>query len=297
MAGKRGENGKPERKAAAASSVSRVRARELSGRYKLLAIDLDGTLLNHDGEAYPEDVDALRELISLGVPVTISRVDCFSGARPSAELLGIAGPVGCADGSHIVHVRGERTLYHRGIRGRAANRLRTTLERSDLIAFLFAEDTIVHDERGAAHLAYVRTWSTELKYAHRVSEHALWDSQSGMTAVVAIGRETSIGHAVADIQRDETEAIQVAMFPLRQGEQWGKGRARIRRNEGHGARVGRCASRPFDGRNGMRGRLAQRSADAHRRWSLVRDGTVSRRREARRHRRARSFDRHWRRHC
>lgn len=221
MAGKRGENGKPERKAAAASSVSRARARELSGRYKLLAIDLDGTLLNHDGEAYPEDVDALRELISLGVPVTILTGRLFSGTRPSAELLGIAGPVGCADGSHIVHMQDERTLYHRGIRGRAADRLRTTLERNDLIAFLFAEDTIVHDERGAAHLSYVRTWSTDLKYAHRITEHALWDSDSGMTAVVAIGRETAIGRAVADIQRDSTEAIQVAMFPLRQTEQWG----------------------------------------------------------------------------
>jgi hypothetical protein len=115
---------------------------------------------------------------------------------------------------------------HRGIRGRAADRLRESLDRNDLVAFLFAEDAIVHDERGADYLPYVRTWSTDLRYAHRVTEHALWDSKEGMTAVVALGREANIGRTVADIQRDETEAMQVAMFPFHRNadktrEHWG----------------------------------------------------------------------------
>ena len=120
-------------------------------------------------------------------------------------------------------MKGDKTLLHHGIRGRAADRLRESLERNDLVAFLFAEDAIVHDERGADYLPYVRTWSTDLRYAHRVTEHALWDSREGMTAVVALGREANIGRTVADIQRDETEAMQVAMFPFRRDdrEHWG----------------------------------------------------------------------------
>jgi hydroxymethylpyrimidine pyrophosphatase-like HAD family hydrolase len=43
-----------------------------------------------------------------------------------------------------------------------------------------------------------------------------------MTAVVALGREANVGRTVADIQRDATESVQVAMFPLRHGgESWG----------------------------------------------------------------------------
>ena len=185
------------------------------GPYKLLAIDLDGTLLDHAGEAKAEDVTAIKKLKARGIKVTILTGRLFSGTLPSAELLGIDGPVGCADGSHVVHVKGKKTLLHHGIRGRAADRLRESVERNDLVAFLFAEDAIVHDERGADYLPYVRTWSTDLRYAHRVTEHALWDSKEGMTAVVALGREASIGRTVADIQRDETEAMQVAMFPFR----------------------------------------------------------------------------------
>ena len=215
-----------ESKARAGSkSSSRPPARG-AGPYKLLALDLDGTLLDHAGEANDEDVSAIKKLKARGIKVTILTGRLFSGTRPSAELLGIDGPVGCADGSHVVQVKGNKTLLHRGIRGRAADRLRDSLDRNDLVAFLFAEDAIVHDERGADYLPYVRTWSTDLRYAHRVTEHALWDSKDGMTAVVALGREANIGRTVADIQRDETEAMQVAMFPFRRDadksrEHWG----------------------------------------------------------------------------
>lgn len=189
---------------------------------KLLAIDLDGTLLNHEGTPHDVDVDAIKKAQSRGIKVTILTGRLFSGTRDYASLLGIHGPVGCADGSHIVNAKDAKTLMHRGIRGRAADRLRASLERNDLVAFLFAEDAIVHDERGADYLPYVRTWSSDLRYAHRVTEHGLWDSDEGMTAVVALGREASVGRTVADIQRDQTESMQVAMFPFRrEGEHWG----------------------------------------------------------------------------
>jgi Cof subfamily protein (haloacid dehalogenase superfamily) len=190
--------------------------------YRLLALDLDGTLLNHQGVANDTDVAAIRKLKMRGVKVTILTGRLYSGTREAVDLLDIDGPVGCADGSHIVDAKDDRTLFHRGIRGRAADRLRSSLERNDLVAFLFAEDKIVHDERGADFLPYVRTWSTDLRYAHRITEHALWDSEDGMTAVVALGREASIGRTVADIQRDATESMQVAMFPFRRDTQhWG----------------------------------------------------------------------------
>jgi Cof subfamily protein (haloacid dehalogenase superfamily) len=218
IAGKR----KPESGAETRRRKKSVATAKASSGYKLLALDLDGTLLNNQGVANDTDVAAVRRLRARGIKVTIITGRLYSGARESAALLGIEGPVACADGSHIVNVKNDRTLFHRGIRGRAADRLRASLERNDLVAFLFAQDAIVHDERGADFIPYVRTWSTDLRYAHRITEHALWDSDHGMTAVVALGKEASIGRTVADIQRDTTESMQVAMFPFRRDTQhWG----------------------------------------------------------------------------
>jgi hydroxymethylpyrimidine pyrophosphatase-like HAD family hydrolase len=226
MAGKRKNAGAPGngQRTVGASSPAFVgpRSTPRRGNYKLLAIDLDGTLLNHDGIADQVDIAAIRKLKKRGIKVTILTGRLYSGTRESAEMLGIDGPVGCADGSHIVHVKQHKTLVHRGICGRPAERLRTSLERNDLVAFLFAEDAIVHDERGADYLSFVRPWSTELRYAHRVTEHALWSSEAGMTAVVALGKEANVGRTVADLERDGSNAVQVAMFPLgRDREQWG----------------------------------------------------------------------------
>ncbi|MCL2723519.1 MAG: Cof-type HAD-IIB family hydrolase [Polyangiaceae bacterium] len=201
----------------------RERSRKASAiPYKLLAIDLDGTLLDHNGDAHEEDVLAIKKLKACGVPVTIVTGRLYSGTHATAKLLGIVGPVGCADGSHIVNVQGNETLFHQGIRGRAARRLRACLERNDLVAFLFAEDAIVHDARGADYLPFVRTWSTDLRCARRITEHALWTSELGMTAVVALGAEADISRIVDDIHRDATESMQVATFPFRrESTQWG----------------------------------------------------------------------------
>ncbi|MBX3232858.1 MAG: HAD-IIB family hydrolase [Labilithrix sp.] len=219
------------RTAVAAAAASTPPRRRKSGTvakprrrdgFKLLALDLDGTLLDHAGAANDVDVAAVRKLHARGIKVTILTGRLYSGTRESAELLHIDGPVGCADGSHIVNVKNDKTLLHHGIRGRAAARLRSSLEENELVAFLFAEEAIVHDERGADFLPYIRTWSTDLRYARRVTDHGLWESDGGMTAVVALGSEAKIQRTVADIQREARQSMQVATFPFRQSsDHWG----------------------------------------------------------------------------
>src|SRR5882762_7555696 len=104
MAARRGS----DRPKAGASSSSPSSSQRGTGPFKLLAIDLDGTLLDHAGEANDTDVQAIRRLKARGIKVTILTGRLFSGTRPSAELLGIDGPVGCADGSHVVQVKGNK---------------------------------------------------------------------------------------------------------------------------------------------------------------------------------------------
>src|SRR5579864_876365 len=110
--------------AAQANGGSHGAARSATtGPYRVLAIDLDGTLLDHRGVPSDEDVAALRRIAARGVKITILTGRLFSGTREAAHLLGIDGPVGCCDGSHIVSVKATKTLLHHGIRGRAAGRL------------------------------------------------------------------------------------------------------------------------------------------------------------------------------
>ena len=62
------------------------------GPYKLLAIDLDGTLLDHAGEAKDEDVQAIKKLKARGIKVTILTGRLFSGTRPSCAITPSSAP-------------------------------------------------------------------------------------------------------------------------------------------------------------------------------------------------------------
>ncbi len=182
---------------------------------RLLAVDLDGTLLDLRGQPHERDVKALRALAETGVPISIVTGRLYSGTRASATALGLTGPVACVDGSHMVSTATHTTLMHHGIKGDHSLKLRDALARSGPATFLFARDAIVHDEAGEPFLSYVATWSQDVRRATRVVEHAFWEDADGLTAVVAVGTVDQIASAVEEIQRTLPDAAQVAMFPIR----------------------------------------------------------------------------------
>ena len=67
--------------------------------YKLLAVDLDGTVLSRDGVPHAIDRAAIARLRDHGVPTTIVTGRLYSGSREIARTLGIEGPIACVDGS------------------------------------------------------------------------------------------------------------------------------------------------------------------------------------------------------
>lgn len=187
-----------------------------------MAVDLDGTLLSPSGLPHPEDARALRALSKAGVHVSILTGRLYSGTRATVEALGLLGPVGCVDGSHVVDASTHTTLFHHGLRGEHAIALRNAMAESGSATFLFARDAVVHDAAGEPYLNYVSTWSTDLRKAERVVEHELWTAEDGVTAVVAVGTPFQIGRAVDAIHTTLLGVAQVATFPLRGSDElWG----------------------------------------------------------------------------
>jgi Cof subfamily protein (haloacid dehalogenase superfamily) len=195
---------------------------------RLIAVDLDGTLLDPRGQAHARDVQALRLAIDQGVRVSIVTGRLYSGTRPTAELLGLRGPVGCADGSHVVRAESHTTLFHRGVGGAEVGLLRDALARAGVITFVFAEDAIGHDAAGAAFVEYATTWSTDLRKVADVFEHPLWATEGGVTAVIALGPLDRLTPALDEIARDLSTAAIVAKFPVRRHAHTGTWAAIVR---------------------------------------------------------------------
>jgi Cof subfamily protein (haloacid dehalogenase superfamily) len=190
--------------------------------YKLIAVDLDGTLLDPLGVPHAADVAALRRARDAGVLVTILTGRLFSGTRDAAEAIGLRGPVGCVDGSHIVEAPTGRTLHHHAFRGDDAVKLRDAVRHSGAALFLLADDKVIHDERGKPYLDYVSIWSLTTEATEDVPSHGTWHGEAGVTAIVAVGGAGEIHDASISIQGALGTGAQIATFPTRRMEnRWG----------------------------------------------------------------------------
>jgi Cof subfamily protein (haloacid dehalogenase superfamily) len=189
-------------------------------RPKLLAVDLDGTLLDHNGVPHVRDIEALHRASREGIVVTIVTGRLYSGTRQSAEAVGIRGPVACVDGNHVVHTGTDTTLVHHGLERDHALHLRAILARRGPASFLLSMSQIVHDESGSEFLPYMSKWSTDLRQAEWVPDDPSWDDDGAVTAVVSIGTEDQILSTRDDLVERVGDGMFLAVFQVSFGGHW-----------------------------------------------------------------------------
>jgi Cof subfamily protein (haloacid dehalogenase superfamily) len=183
--------------------------------YRLLALDLDGTLLRADHEVDARDRAAIAELQRAGVIVTIVTGRLHSGALGAARACAIEGAIACVEGSHLVEVGSGATLAHHGMPSEVTARLRDTFGTNGLATFVFERDGIHHDDRGKPYVDYVRTWSPNLQLVAEALDASVWLGDP--LAAVAIGgaKEVAAAHAVlrADAARVFSVSFAVSACP------------------------------------------------------------------------------------
>jgi len=173
--------------------------------YRLLALDLDGTLLRVDHTIDPRDIAAITELRAAGVTVTIVTGRLRTGSIAAARACGIDGAIACVEGSHIVDVDGATTHAHHPITGGIAGALRATFAEHELASFVFDAAGIHHDHAGAPYAGYVSTWSPNLRV---VEEELAWQTEP--LAAVAIGPPAAVAATLARLRARTHELFSVS---------------------------------------------------------------------------------------
>jgi Cof subfamily protein (haloacid dehalogenase superfamily) len=84
----------------------------VTSRYRLLALDLDGTILDRRLRLDPADVASLQRIKDGGVTVIVTTGRPFPGALPWAQALDLEGPIICYQGAEIRTPDGEVLLDH-----------------------------------------------------------------------------------------------------------------------------------------------------------------------------------------
>ncbi|HEY8392665.1 MAG TPA: Cof-type HAD-IIB family hydrolase [Capillibacterium sp.] len=102
--------------------------------YKLIAADVDGTLLDSKRNLTPETIKAIREAVAAGVIFTICTGRPIQGVEPIIEKIGLDLPFITYNGAMIVTGKSRKILYAQNMRGedvipvyRLGKSLRTTV--------------------------------------------------------------------------------------------------------------------------------------------------------------------------
>jgi Cof subfamily protein (haloacid dehalogenase superfamily) len=176
--------------------------------YRLLALDLDGTLLRRDHSVDPRDIAAIGELQRAGVTVTIVTGRLASGSRSAARACTIEGAIACVEGSHLVDLTSGTTLAHHPISADVATLLRGVIAEHRLAGFVFDAEGIHHDHAGVPFASYVSTWSPNLRV---VEEDLAW--QTSPLAAVMIGDPAAVEAAHAALRLHADRVFSVS-FPV-----------------------------------------------------------------------------------
>lgn len=113
-------------------------------RPRLIAVDLDDTLLEADLTLAEGTVAALKEAAKRGVKVVIATGRMYRSALPFAERLELDGYLITYNGALIRHVDGQ-TLWHKPVPAELAKALIAVAEHEGLRLNLYLDDTLVVD--------------------------------------------------------------------------------------------------------------------------------------------------------
>ena len=176
---------------------------------RLLAIDLDGTLVNHQLEMHPRDVAAVKAATAAGVTVVLATGRMFKSSLRYAEPLGLRGPIINYQGAVVRDITSGEVWY----------RCELTLEM----------------QRRVLSLAEPKDWHVNA-YVDEVVYTARARPEADVYARVALVPYETVGLLSQWINQDATKMVLVVLNPddvparIAELESWMGGVARVTRS-------------------------------------------------------------------
>ena len=133
-------------------------------KYKLIAADLDGTLMGEDAIISPKVKDVVRRAMEKGVRFTIATGRAFDSALLFAQELGINAPLICYQGGLIKDHLNGRVIYEQSLPLPLAQELIRFTQQRGLHLNVYVDDG----------RAYVERMTPEARYYTRIARAAVY---------------------------------------------------------------------------------------------------------------------------
>jgi Cof subfamily protein (haloacid dehalogenase superfamily) len=188
---------------------------------RLIALDLDGTLLRRDHTISPKDQGAVREAMRSGVHVAICTGRVSTGAISSARQLGLETTMVCADGGVHACPKSADKLWQSPLALAAAEHAINLSHERELASFVFLHHEIHADARGEPWLDYIRTWTPHVHVHDRIVDAPGWRSHDDVAVLLSIGPKDVIEASAEELRAHRGEELTIVTWRAgSRGEQY-----------------------------------------------------------------------------
>ena len=115
--------------------------------YKLVCLDMDGTLLNNASIVSERNKEAIKRAHERGVKVAVSTGRIFTNADFYSELVGVRVPVIAGNGAVIVEKDDNRVVYKECVGKQNARKFVSLCEEFLMKPYMYTMDTVYYDVR------------------------------------------------------------------------------------------------------------------------------------------------------
>lgn len=127
--------------------------------YKLVCVDMDGTLLNSEKKISDRTIEAVKRADEKGVHIAICTGRLFTSAEYYADLLGIKTPIISANGAYIREKDRDEVIYKSILGKENCKRILSIVKRYDLCPNFHTPDSILTDRVDSPYSAYMKLGS------------------------------------------------------------------------------------------------------------------------------------------
>lgn len=111
--------------------------------YKLIAIDLDGTLLNSYGEVSEENANAIKKAIENGIEVVLASGRVYSSVKNIAKEIGAENYIISGNGSLVYDMKKDEIIYDQFMDKKKVLDIIRICDENSIYYNIYTEDTII----------------------------------------------------------------------------------------------------------------------------------------------------------
>ncbi|WP_026369293.1 Cof-type HAD-IIB family hydrolase [Kallotenue papyrolyticum] len=185
--------------------------------YRLLALDLDGTLIGPDLQIPPGTREAIAAFQRQGGRVTLATGRTLRTTLPFAAALGVDGPLICYQGALVTDHHTGRVLLHEPVPPALATEAVHRLLAAGVYVQAYIDDELYVPWAGAE-IAFYQTFSEVKLAVHVVADLAAFVAEHPPTKLLFIAHEDLVEPHLLGLQQHFAERLHIVRSHVRFGE-------------------------------------------------------------------------------